>query len=93
LKTSHKQKKRLDKHKIKYKYLSTRYNCSKKINLLSTLPGYKQSKKFILDNALVEGYIPYNDYRKILKAIDKANGEIEFDEEKVSDNTFSGTLE
>ena len=37
--------------------------------------------------------IPHNDYRKILKAIDEANGEIEFNEEKVSNNTFFVILE
>ena len=37
--------------------------------------------------------ILHNNYRKILKAIDEANGKIEFDKEKVSDNTFSGALE
>ena len=39
------------------------------------------------------GDILYNKYRKILKAIDKADDEIEFDKEKVSDNTFLGVLE
>ena len=48
---------------------------------------YKYSYAVSISNIL------FNNYRKILKAIDKANDEIEFNKEKVSDNTFLDVLE
>ena len=39
-------------------------------------------------HALSYGDILYNNYRKILKVIDEADSEIEFNEEKISNSTF-----
>ena len=54
-----------------------------------------QSKIFFCkcSHALFHSNILRNNYRKILKVIDKADGQIEFDKEKVSDNILSGALE
>ena len=37
--------------------------------------------------------IPHNEYRKILKVIEEADSEIEYDKEKISNNTLSDALE
>ena len=59
----------------------------KMIDMQSRIFFCKYSHKISISDIL------YNDYRKIYKVIDEADSKIEFDKEKVSDNTFSGALE
>ena len=37
--------------------------------------------------------IPYSDYRKILKVIEEADSKVEYNKDKISNNTFSSALE
>ena len=57
------------------------------IDIQSRIFFYKYSHTLSISNIL------HNDYRKILKVIDEANGKIEFNKEKISNKTFLAALE
>ena len=54
-----------------------------------------QSRIFFCKYSYALSYsdIPRNHYSKILKVIDEAESKVEFNEEKVKDNTLSGIIE
>ena len=43
-------------------------------------------------NAFSTSDILHSSYRKTLKVIEEANGEVEYNKDKINDNTFSGAL-